>query len=214
MAINPGCYPGLGASALSGRAGNLHQFKNFTRRLPLQHFQLEVLSGNDTLASENLLHGLSRQFGMIILLAEMAEPYVAEARSGEIGKRMGTLIITEMTVRTQDSLLQILRIFSRLKHLHAIVRFQHQIVRLADELLNLLRDMSHIRNQTECDALVLHEIAHIIRTVVRHPKRSNPELAHLERHTFLYDVRMIGHDFLSDGVAKSASAWAHSSLLR
>ena len=137
---------------------------------------------------------------MIILLTEMAEPYVAEARSGEVGKRMGTLIIAEMTVRTQDSLLQILRIFSSLKHLHTIVRFEHQIVCLADELLNLLRDVSHIRNQTECDTLVLHEIAHIIRTVVRHPKRSNPELAHLERHTFLYDVRMIGHDFLSDAV--------------
>ena len=139
---NPGCYPGLGASALSGRAGNrnsshslkpaiidsgragnrtsghslkpaiidsgragnrtsghslkpaiidsgragnLHQFKNLTRRLPLQHFQLEVLSGNDALAPENLLHGLSRQFGMIVLLAEMAEPDMAKDWCGIIG---------------------------------------------------------------------------------------------------------------------------------
>ena len=101
---NPGCYPGLGASALSGRAGNrnsyhslkpaiidsgragnLYQFINLTRRLSLQHFEFEVLSGYDAFASQNLLHGLSRQFGMIVLLTEMAEPDMAKDWCGIIG---------------------------------------------------------------------------------------------------------------------------------
>ena len=85
LMYNPGCYPGLGASALSGRAGNLYQFINLTRRLSLQHFEFEVLSGYNAFASQNLLHGLSRQFGMIVLLTEMAEPDMAKDGCGIIG---------------------------------------------------------------------------------------------------------------------------------
>ena len=76
-----------------------------------------------------------------------------------------------MTVRSQNSILQILRIRSLLKHLHAMVCLYHQIVGTTDKIVHLLGDMPHISNETEGYASTLYKIAHIISTVMRHPKR-------------------------------------------
>ena len=86
----------------------LYQLVDFARCLALQHLHLEVLASNDALASENLLHCLARQLRMIVLLAEMAEPYIAQVWRGIIGKRIATVVIAQMAIRSQYSILEIL----------------------------------------------------------------------------------------------------------
>ena len=180
--------------------GGLHQFINLARRLPSQHFEFEVLAGYDALASENLLHGFSCQLGMIVFLAEMAEPYMAEIGRGIICKRLSARHIAQMTVGTQDAFLEILRIRPLLEHLLAVVRFYHQIVGATDEIVHLLGDVAHIGDEAERHPLTLHEIAHVVGAVVGNPERSNLELAHIQRHTLLDDVHVIGRNLLSDAV--------------
>ena len=180
--------------------GGLHQFINLARRLPSQHFEFEVLAGYDALASENLLHGFSCQLGMIVFLAEMAEPYVTEIGRSIIGKRLSARHIAQMTVGPQDAILEILRIRTLLEHLLAVVRFYHQIVGAPDEIVHLLGDVAHIGDEAERHPLTLHEIAHVVGAVVGNPKRSNLELAHIQRHTLLDDVHVIGRNLLSDAV--------------
>lgn len=180
--------------------GGLHQFINLARRLSPQYFQFEVLAGYDALASENLLHGLSCQLGMIVFLAEMAEPYMAEIGRGIIGKRLSARHIAQMTVGTQDAILEILRIWTLLEHLLAVVRLYHQIVGAPDEIVHLLGDVAHIGDEAERHPLTLHEIAHVVGAVVGNPERSNLELAHIQRHTLLDDVHVIGRNLLSDAV--------------
>ena len=137
---------------------------------------------------------------MIVLLAEMAEPDMAKDWCGIIGQCIGTVIIAEMTVRSQNAILQILRIRSLLKHLHAMVCLYHQIVGTTDKIVHLLGDMPHISNETEGYASTLYKIAHIISTVMRHPKRSHLKFPHIERYIFLDDMHMIGRNFLSDAI--------------
>ena len=178
----------------------LHQFINLARRLPSQHFEFEVLAGYDALASENLLHGLSCQLGMIVFLAEVAEPYMAETRRGIIGKCLSARHIAQVAVGTQDAILEILRIRSLQEHLLTMVRLYHQIVGATDEIVHLLGDVAHIGDEAERHPLTLHEIAHVVSAVVGNPERSNLELAHIQRHTLLDDVHKIGRNFLSDAV--------------
>lgn len=180
--------------------GGLHQFINLARRLPSQHFEFKVLAGYYALASENLLHGLSCQLGMIVFLAEMAEPYMAEIGRSIIGKRLSARHIAQMTVGTQDAILEILRIWTLLEHLLAVVRLYHQIVGAPDEIVHLLGDVAHIGDEAERHPLTLHEIAHVVGAVVGNPERSNLELAHIQRHTLLDDVHVIGRNLLSDAV--------------
>ena len=178
----------------------LHQFIYFARRLPSQHFKLEVLADYDALAPQNLLHGFSCQLGMVVFLAEVAEPYVAKSRRGIIGQRMTTRHITQMAIGTQDAILEILRIMPLQEHLLAVVRLYHQIVGTAYEIVHLLGDVPHIGDKAERHPLALHKIAHIVGAVVRHTKRGYLKLAHFQRHTLLDDVHVIGRNLLSDAI--------------
>ena len=105
-----------------------------------------------------------------------------------------------MTVRSQNAILQILRIRSLLKHLYTMVCLYHQIVGTTDKIVHLLGDMPHISNETEGYASTLYKIAHIISTVMRHPKRSHLKLPNIEWYIFLDDMHMIGRNFLSDAI--------------
>ena len=58
---------------------------------------------------------------MIVFLAEMAEPNMAKCRSGIIGECLSTGIVAQVTGRTKDAVLQVLRIIALLKHLHTVI---------------------------------------------------------------------------------------------
>ena len=125
---------------------------------------------------------------------------MAEIGRGIIGKCLSARHITQVTVGTQDAFLEILRIRPLLEHLLTVVRFYHQIVGATDEIVHLLGDVAHIGDEAERHPLTLHEIAHVVGAVVGNPERSNLELAHIQRHTLLDDVHVIGRNLLSDAV--------------
>ena len=178
----------------------LYQFIDLARSLASEHLHLEILPHHDAVASQNLLNGLASQLRMIVLLAEVAEPDVAQLVGGEMSKCLATGIIAEMSRRSQDAFLEILRIVALQEHLDAMVGLDDKIVGTTDEIVHLVGDVPHVGDEAEGDSLALHLIAHIVGAIVRNTKRSDRELTQGERYSLLYDSHHIRSDFLAHTV--------------
>ena len=149
------------------------------------------LAGYDAFAAQNLLHGFACQLRMVVLLAEMTEPDVMKFRCSIIGKRLATIVVAQMTVISQNAILQILGIMTLLEHLYTMVRLEHKIVGTADKVVHLFSNMPHIGDETEVYTTALHEIANIVGTVVGYTERSNLKLAQCESYFLLYHTSMV-----------------------
>jgi hypothetical protein len=114
---------------------------------------------------------------MIVLLAEMAEPHMLERRRGVLGDGQTTIVIAQMTCRSIDAVLQMLRIRSLQKHLHVVVSLDYKIVGTGDVVFHLVSNASGIGDDTEYDTLRLNLIAHILGSIMGNAKRSYPENA-------------------------------------
>ena len=178
----------------------LNQLIYLTRCLALEHFEQEILASHDAISSQNLLNGLARQLWMIVFLAQMAKPYMSEVLSGILSKCLSTGIIAEMTIRSENAFLQILRIIALLQHLYAMIGLYHQIVGSTYEVVHFLSDMSHIRDQAETHIATFHLITHIVGAIMRNAKRCDAELAQRKRHTLLNDTHMVGGNLLADTI--------------
>ena len=137
---------------------------------------------------------------MVVLLAEMTEPDVMKLRCSIIGKRLATIVVAQMTVISQNALLQILGIMTLLEHLYTMVRLEHKIVGTADKVVHLFGNMAHIGDETEVYTTALHEIANIVGTVVGYTERSNLKLAQCESYFLLYHTSMVRLYLLSNTI--------------
>ena len=134
---------------------------------------------------------------MIIFLAEMAEPNMAKCRSGIIGECLSTGIIAQVTGRTKDAVLLVLRIIALLKHLNTVISLNDEIVGTTDEIVHFVGDMSHICNEAEAHTTTFHKVTYVIGTVMRNAKGSDTKLTYSERHTLLYHMHILWLYFLS-----------------
>ena len=100
----------------------------------------------------------------------------------------------------KDAFLQELWVGTVLHHLDIVVGLNHQMVRLADILLHLVRHATRIRHQTEIGTCSLDEVAHIVGTIVRHAKGCHREVAQLQRHALLHYHRLFGSHLLHHAV--------------
>ena len=75
---------------------------------------------------------------MVIVLAEVAEPYVLHPRVVGTGEELGGLVIGEVAEGAGDPLLQELWVAPRAEHLSVVVRLQHDVGGTADILLDVL----------------------------------------------------------------------------
>ena len=70
--------------------------------------EVEVNTGDDAMLAENHLDGLTCQFGMVVLVAEVAKAHLTETRSSKLGDGLSAVAIGEMTVLTEDTILEVL----------------------------------------------------------------------------------------------------------
>ena len=68
--------------------------ENLAGRLALEHIELEVgtllVARHDAMLSEDLLHRLVGQVRVVVLIAEVAEPHMAQGRRSVLRQRQGT----------------------------------------------------------------------------------------------------------------------------
>ena len=148
--------------------------------IALQNLELEVLAGNDAILSQHVLNRLARQLGVVVLLAEVAEPDVLQALSHVLGHSCGTVGIAEVTVLAENACLEIGGIGSVLEHLDVVVGLDDQIVGLADEGFHRIGDAAGIGDEAEVDIVDTDHEADVLAGVMRHGERGNVETAQRE----------------------------------
>lgn len=88
------------------------ELKDFAGHLAFQHVEQEILSGHDAITLKRHLNGLACQFGMVVFLAEVTEPDMAQFGRGILGKRNGAFLVREVSFLTVYAVFQILWIRS------------------------------------------------------------------------------------------------------
>ena len=89
-------------------------------------------------------------------------------------------LIAQMSVIAANPPFQISRIRPHHQHVFVMVGLQYQMIRPGDVAAELFCHVSGIRNEAEVDFSVLHAIAHIVRTVMRHIERRNFKTVQLQ----------------------------------
>ena len=135
--------------------------------------------------------GGESQLRLVVLLTEVAQPYVFEAAGKVLSQGKGTLHVAQMAVSVPDAVFEIAWIGTSLEHLRVVVGLYYQVVGTADELLHLVGYGAYIREQTEYNTVSLNQITHIVGAVVRHVKGSDAEVANVEALS-LHNLHPVG----------------------
>lgn len=130
----------------------------------------------------------------------MTKPYMSELRSGVIGKRFTTFSVAKVPVRTQDSILQKLWIVAYLKHFLIIIGFKNEVISLSYVSLHLLCDMSHVSHKAEYYSIMLHSVAHIVRTIMRNTEWSDQKITDFDLLILFYHMSETAWNFLVDTI--------------
>lgn len=70
--------------------------------------EVEVNTGDDAMLAENHLDGLTGQFWMVVLVAEVAKAHLTETRRSKLGNGLSAVAIGEMAVFAEDTILEVL----------------------------------------------------------------------------------------------------------
>src|SRR5574344_601235 len=105
---------------------------------------------------------------MVVVFAQMAQPNMLQVFLQMFCQKMGSVVVSHVTVRTGNAIFQILWIGPVFKHLVLIVGFQNQVVGFFDVILSCRSDMSKVCKETECFAVTLYAITHIVCSVMRY----------------------------------------------
>lgn len=137
---------------------------------------------------------------MVILFAQVAQPYVAQQWRGIVHQRIGALAVAQVSLIAQDTTLQIGRIGAALYHAFFVVGFNHQILGFGHGLCHLGGDVAAIGDEAEGYALGLNLIAYAVRAVMAHLEGSNHKIADLCRLALIDGVLVFGGQFAGNAV--------------
>ena len=157
---------------------------------------MQVLADNDAEGTENGLNGLAGQLGVVVLLGEVAEPYMTQMLTHVVGDSLATKRVVQMTAAGDDAGLQVLRIRTVHEHLHIVVCFDDEIVCPADAKGYLVGDMSHIGDDAEHYIAGNDFISYVVTTVVRHREGCHRKGPYLQCHARLDIAAQIGSHLL------------------
>ena len=141
--------------------------------------------------AEDGLHRDAGQLGVVVLVAEVAEPDVAELGRGALDQGVGTLFVAQVAVGAADAHLQVARVGTLPELLRLMVGLQHEVVGLCDALLDLVGDVAAVGDEAEVDALADDVIAHAVGAVVGNGKGRDGKFAQLEGLPFLQVAQLV-----------------------
>ena len=104
------------------------QLKQVAGSLALQDIKKEVLARNDAVGTEFATNGGEGLFGCIVLLTEMAEPYMTKTWCGVLGKLKACDTVVEMSHITYYPTLQPWRVWTVMKHTEIVVGFKDKVI--------------------------------------------------------------------------------------
>ena len=132
------------------------------------------------MAAQDGLHRLASQLWMIVLLAEVTEPDVAQMFRHVLCKCFATVFIRQMPALAGNALLQIRRIRTALQHLQIVVGLDHQIIGIGNSLIALLGDTAGIGDNHETDISYPDLIAHILTGIMGNGEWLDDEITQIQ----------------------------------
>ena len=163
--------------------------------------------------TKDSLHGLPGKLRMVVLLAQMAEPYMAKLRRSIFGQQIGGLLIVQVPAVAADTLLEIRRVLPHQEHIDIVVRLQYQILCQANLLADSIGDMPDVGYETEPHTIRLNDIADTVAAVVRDIERRNAEVSNLQCRPFLDEcLTIVRHIDLQATVARNALVYELRSI--
>lgn len=156
-----------------------------------QGFYLHVFAHTYSCILERAADGGESQLRLVVLLTEVAQPYVLEAVGKVRSQGLCTLHVAQVAMSVPDAVFEIAWIGTSLEHLRVVVGLYYQVVGTAYELLHLVGNGAYIREKTEYNTVSLNQITHIVGAVVRHVKGSDMEVAHVETLS-LHNLHTVG----------------------
>lgn len=137
--------------------------------------------GSDMLFAELLIEALHGLLRCVVVLAEVTQHDIFHARMIYFGHKPRRFLVAQMAKGTRYALLQNIRIGAFLQHLHIVVRFDDEVVGLADLLLHHLVEHPDISGDSQSMSLKIKMIAHCSSPIVHHGERLNRDAANLKR---------------------------------
>lgn len=110
---------------------------------------------------------------MIVLLTEVAKPYLSDFRMQAGGQRFGAFNVAEMSSLAHDTLFEVSRIGAGGQHRFIVVGFKHDVSGLSEVLFHVFRNMSGIRDEAEFQVADSDKVARVGRTVMGNIKRDD-----------------------------------------
>lgn len=178
----------------------LRQLVDAGRRLALEHLELEVLSGDDAIVAQYGLDGLTRQFGVVVLLAEVAQPDVADAGLDVLGDGDAAVTVAQVAGAALYAVLQVLRVRALQEHLDIVVGLDDEIVGTRDVGSHLGRDRARVGDDAEGDAAGLDLVADVLGGIVGHEEGRDAEGAQLQRLSGCDEALHVGRQLACDAI--------------
>ena len=107
-----------------------------------------------------------------------------------IGKELGGVGVTEVTVGTRYSFFQVLRVGTYLKHSFVVVGFQYQVVRLHDVGCRRFGDMAYVGEERKSLSVYADGVAYVVGAVVGHLEAGYLEIFYRNGLSFIDELGM------------------------
>src|SRR5579859_588997 len=181
--------------------GPVSKLKNLRRLFLVRDYQAR----RQAAAVERLLRHYSRNFRMIVVLAEMAQN---QSRGGGIelvAEIIAHHFVRQVAVAAHYALLHRPGIRSDLKHIEVVIGFEQQHVRAAQVELDRVRDIAEVGDDADLDALRLKAKAHRVDGIVRDGEAVDFDVADGQARARLKALQARGTAFPIDEGRRQAS---------
>ena len=154
---------------------------------------------------QSLTHGSARQLGMVVLLAEMAEPHAAQIIGAILAQSLARGTVAQVAVLAKNAMLEVPRVRAVLQHLGVVVGLNDNILGLREVVAHFLCHLARIGNQAQGMVAKTDEVAIVVGTVMRNSKGGDTKGANLLRLTLLKHTLLLGLHLLGDeAIARDA----------
>ncbi len=138
------------------------------------------------MVAQDAFHGFACQLGMVVLLTDVAQPYVLQYGCCIFGKKMSGFRVAQMPDATADAPFEECGIFACHEHVAIVVRLNDEMLGTRDGFVYLGCGMSDVGKQAEDGIVQLNDVAYIVRTVVGHFEGRDAHVAKFQRDILLH----------------------------
>lgn len=140
-----------------------------------------ILVEADVVLTELLVEALHVAAGGVVVLAQMTQHDVLDARVVNLRQEPRRFSVAQMAERPSNALFQDIGIRAVLQHLNVIIGLDDQVFGPTDLLLHHLVEHPYIGGDGQRMTFILKMITHRPATIVHHGKRLNPDTQQLKR---------------------------------